>query len=222
MVSVSQPQPDLGQTRIWMSYHVSGDWRVIVDLVSGESVRVGDVSVRLEGGVRHATVGRGSRSVSVRGTRGADVVTDLLEGAGFRVAAALDVEIHQFAPGSARGGSGADTPPRIVLEAPVLNDDERTQVALVEENGELRWVFPSDDPRRFVIDVDDDADADRGVVGTAIRKAVKFLAVKAVKPLAGRAVDSLVGLAEERLRPTRLRTFTADDYGSKICREARH
>ena len=139
----------------------------------------------------------------MRGTCGADVVTDLLEGAGFRVVAALDVEIHQLAPGSARGGSGADTPPRIVLEAPVLNDDERTQVALVEENGELRWAFPSDDPRRFVIDVDDDADADRGVVGTAIRKAVKFLAVKAVKPLAGRAVDSLVGLAEERLRPTR-------------------
>ncbi len=185
-----------------------------MDLTAGESIKVDNIGVRLEGGVRRASVSRGSTELPMRGTRGDDDVSDLLEASGFRVSGAVDISVDPLTPGLGRGDAESSAPARIVLEAPALAAGERSQVALVDDGGTLRWLFPSDDPRHFVLDVDDEASTERGVLGTAIRKGIKFLTVKALKPLAGAAVESLAAAAESRIRPSRLRTFEPDTFRS--------
>ena len=184
-----------------------------MDLTTGQFVTVNGVTVRLEGSVSRAEVTPGGSGLTIRGTRGDDVISDLLAGSGLRLSGSVDIDVRQFAAPS----RGDTTPvwqsrPRLVLDPPPLGADETTHVALVEQDGELRWVFAEPSSNRFVVDIDTDQETERGYFGSALRQGVMFLAVKAIKPVAGRTARSLVGRAEERLRPTRVRTFTATDY----------
>ena len=175
-----------------------------------------------------ADVRRGVTGLAVRGMRGVDAVGDLLTSSGFRLSAAIDVDVIEVDVGAARRGvtttdpsvGGAAIPavdrdlttPAIVLDGPPLLADEACHVVLVEEDGELRWIF-GDGGNRFVLPVEAASDApQRGFVGRQLRKAVKFLAVKALKPLAQGAIRSLAGAAEERRRPHRLCSFGPADF----------
>ena len=188
-----------------------------MELFAEEQTRVEGVVVRLEGAIRRATVSRGDvRRTTSRGGQDDGSLSDLLIGAGFRLGVSLDLELSPSAPTPGRGErTDVTRPARVVLEPPPLAPDETSYVMLVEEDGELRWGFRNLQDQSFAIDVDTSEEMERGLVGSAIRKAVTFLAIKAVKPLAQAGVRSLAAAAESRLRPHRVRTFTAANFRSE-------
>lgn len=186
-----------------------------MELSAEEQTRFDGVLIRLEGPIRRANVSRGGQTVT-RGGPDDRSMSDLLMGAGFRLGASLELELSPSPPTVGRGEATDSTrPARVVLEPPPLAADETSYVMLVEEEGELRWVFRDPRDQTFTVEVDASEAAERGVVGAAIRKGVKFLAIKAIKPLAQAGVRSLVSAAESRLRPHRVRTFTASNFRSE-------
>lgn len=184
--------------------------------VSGDSkVTVDGAKVSFKGGT--ATVRPGGQfSLGVRG-EATDTFTDLLDKAGFRQSAALDLEITATdAPGT-RGGPAEE--PTVFFEPPPLQDDEQCHVLLVEENGELHWEFQKKRTRHFELAIDPELQASRGALGDITRRAVRFLAVKALEKGTKPAAQWLARQAEKRLRKPRIRTFTRENFHTREAAE---
>ncbi len=187
-----------------------------MELIAGHPIEIDGVKIELEGGVTHGSVSRGSAlGTTSRSASGLETAADVLHSAiarsDLRLAATLELAVEATDVSRTRGLQDAGEP-RIVLEPPELAEGETCHVALVEEDGTLHWEFAQPGSRRFELEVDSDAPTERGLAGRLVRKAVRFLAVKGLKVIGKPIVGSLVGLAEKRLRPTRLRTFTEKNY----------
>ena len=183
-----------------------------MELLAGESVSIDGVRVRCEGRLAGVSASIGSRTVTMRGTRGDTAIADLLRHHDLRVTAAIDVTVPRPAHTRPdRDSGGAPGEPMLVLDAPPLGPGEVAQVALVEEDGELRWIFQRPGQQQFVLEPDAPGRAERGLLGAAARTSIRFIAIRAADPLVQAGVHSLTASAERRLRPHRVRTFTPDD-----------
>ena len=183
-----------------------------MELLAGESVSIDGVSVRCDGRLAGVSASIGSRTLTLRGTRGDIGIADLLGHHGLRVTAAIDLTVPRpprARPG--RDGGAAPSEPIVVLEAPPLGPGDVAQVALVEEDGELRWIFPRPGGQQFVLESETPGSAERGLLGATARRSLRFIAIRAASTLAHAGVRTLTAEAESRLRPYRVRTFTPDD-----------
>ncbi len=186
-----------------------------MEMVPGRQFEVDGVRVSLTGRITRGSVNRGSTSgAASRGGAEPDAVAVAVARSGLRLAATLDLAVERAEVSRSRGAP-AEVEPRIVLEPPKLGDGEVCHVALVEEDGDLHWEFAQPGTHRFELAVDGDPSTGRGLTGSLIRKAVRFLAVKGLQAVGKKGVRSLASVAEKRLRPTRLRTFTEQNYHRK-------
>jgi pimeloyl-ACP methyl ester carboxylesterase len=117
-----------------------------------------------------------------------------------------------------------DEAPRLLIEGPPLDQDEVAQIAVVEEEGLLRFVLPVEGtPNTFAIPLGDSLASDRGTDrgterGISFRAAA--LAIRVIGVLGGRkavnaGLRSAVRLIEDKARPRGLRTFSSDGFRDK-------
>jgi pimeloyl-ACP methyl ester carboxylesterase/CHAT domain-containing protein len=136
-----------------------------------------------------------------------------------------ELTVHPVLPSSepSRGGEPArekDQEPRLVIDGPPLADGEVAQIAVVEEDGLLRFVLPvAGTSNQFEIALGDSLASERGPERGITFKAAA-LAIRVIGVLGGRkAVNagfrSAVRLIEDKARPRGLRTFLSDSFRDK-------
>ena len=190
-----------------------------MEIPQHQTVTVDQVRIRVEGPIQRVTATRGSPTLAgFRGDTQINPWEAAVERSGLQRVATIDFEFEGVATtagGPAAGRREAqEAPARVILEAPLSADNQRAEIALLEEDGEYRWLFARRDSREFEWTIEDSRPTERGLGGTVLRKTLQFFAAKAATPLAGAAVRSVTRLVEDRVRPSRVRTFTAADYAS--------
>ncbi len=141
------------------------------------------------------------------------------------LAVRAELTVHPSWPGwdPSRGGEPVrrkDEEPRLFIDGPALGPDEIAQIAVVEEDGLLRFVLPADGTvNHFEIPLGDSLASygghDRGLSFRAAALAIRVIGVLGGRKAANAGFRLAVRAIEDRARPPGLRTFLSDGFRQK-------
>ena len=151
-------------------------------------------------------------------------VAELTDGSA-TLAVRAELTVHPSWPGWDPSRSGEpvrlrDEEPRLFIDGPALGPDEIAQIAVVEEDGLLRFVLPADGTvNHFEIPLGDSLASyggdDRGLSFRAAALAIRVIGVLGGRKAANAGFRLAVRAIEDRARPPGLRTFLSDGFRRK-------
>ncbi len=194
---------------------------------TGDSITVGDVTLRTPGLTGDATYRPGAR-VGSRAARGvSENFSAALSSHGVEEQASLEIDNAVEAALRPGGGRGPQLgPPTIELDVQAPPDDTGQFVIYSDESGVVNWSFAEQPTpelarvrgprvRTYVMrgSVPPAGPMEtRGVIGTAGTKIIRVLVFPLVDPIVGRVSDYFAAAWEKKHRPYAIRPFAPDNY----------
>jgi pimeloyl-ACP methyl ester carboxylesterase/tetratricopeptide (TPR) repeat protein len=126
---------------------------------------------------------------------------------GLQIAEAMSIRNLELTGAGGRGGAGEGA---LVVDLGRSADGEQ-RVVLVEEDGRYTWALPPPGQKQVRLALEP-RPGSRGLVGKAVRRVLRVVAVKTVGWAVHAATGTIVGAWDERRHPHRLRVWTPEDH----------